>query len=102
MADTKQQDLLSRLADLSEGAVQRLSEAPGADRALQALKGLGDKVDDLQRQMRGLRELEKRLATLEKRVDAMAKPKPKAKPARKPASGARAHAPKPGSSPKKA
>lgn len=96
MAEPKQ-DLLARLADLSEGAVQRLSEAPGADRALQALKTLGEKVDELQRQMRGFTELEKRLATLEKRVDAMAKPKS----ARKPASRARTHAPKPGSAPKK-
>ena len=79
-------DLVARLADLSEGAIQRLSEAPGADRALQALKGLGEKVDDLQRRTRGFEELEKRLATLEKRVDSLAKPK--AKPARKPASGA--------------
>jgi hypothetical protein len=100
MAADQKQDLLGRLADLSEGAVQRLSEAPGADRALQALKTLGDKVDELQRQMRGLTELEKRLATLEKRVDAMAKTKPK--PARKPASGSRTHASKPGSAPKKA
>src|SRR5436309_15809134 len=97
MADPKQ-DLLARLSDLSEGAVQRLSEAPGAERVLQALKGLGDKVDELQRRTRGFEELEKRLSTLEKRVDAMAKPKS----ARKPASRARAHAPKPGSTPKKA
>jgi hypothetical protein len=97
MADPKQ-DLLNRLNDLSESAVQRLSEAPGADRALQALKGLGDKVDELQRRTRGFDELEKRLSTLEKRVDSMAKPKS----ARKPASRARTHAPKPGTPPKKA
>jgi hypothetical protein len=75
MAD-RQKDLIGMLSDLSEGAVQRLSEAPGADRALQALKGLGDRVDELQRRTRGFEELEKRLAALEKRVDAMAKPKP--------------------------
>jgi ubiquinone biosynthesis protein UbiJ len=74
MADTKQQDLLARLADLSEGAVQRLSEAPGAERAVQALKGLADRVDDLQRRTRGFEELEKRLTKLEKRVDGLAKP----------------------------
>jgi hypothetical protein len=72
MADRKQ-DLLGRLADLSEEAVQRLSEAPGADRALQALKGLGDRVDELQRRTRGFEELERRLSTLEKRVDGLAK-----------------------------
>jgi hypothetical protein len=96
MADTKE-DLLARLADLSEGALQRLSEAPGADRALQALKALGDKVDDLQRQTRGFAEMEKRLSALEKRVDAIAKPKP----ARTAASSARPRTPKPGSTPKK-
>jgi hypothetical protein len=90
MADQKQ-DLLGRLADLSEGAVQRLSEAPGADRAFQALKSLGDRVDELQRRTRGFEELERRLATLEKRVDSLAKPKP----ARKQASGAAARAAKP-------
>jgi hypothetical protein len=72
MADRKQ-DLLGRLADLSEEAIQRLAEAPGADRVLQALKGLGDRVDELQRRTRGFEELERRLSTLEKRVDALAK-----------------------------
>jgi ribosome assembly protein YihI (activator of Der GTPase) len=84
MADTKQQDLLGRFADLSEGALQRLSEAPGADRAVQALKGLADKVDELQRRTRGFEELEKRLAKLEKRVDGLAKPS-------RAASGSRSH-----------
>jgi hypothetical protein len=99
MADGNK-DLVTRLADLSEGAIQRLSEAPGADRALQALKGLGDRVDELQRRTRGFEELEKRLATLEKRVDSLAKPKPKPKPARKPTSGAGAP-PKSGPPPKR-
>ena len=97
MADGNK-DLVARLADLSEGAIQRLSEAPGADRALQALKGLGDKVDELQRRTRGFEELEKRLTTLEKRVDSLAKPKPARK--RKPAS-ARPHTPKASSTPPK-
>ena len=83
MADVNK-DLVARLTDLSEGAIQRLSEAPGAERALQALKGLADKVDELQRRTRGFEEIEKRLTALEKRVDSLAKPKP----ARKPASGA--------------
>jgi hypothetical protein len=95
MADGNK-DLVARLTDLSEGAIQRLSEAPGADRALQALKGLGDRVDELQRRTRGFEELEKRLTTLEKRVESLAKPKP----ARKPASGAAPRPAKPGATPK--
>jgi uncharacterized protein involved in exopolysaccharide biosynthesis len=72
MAD-RNKDLLGRLADLSEEAVQRLAEAPGADRALQVLKALGDKVDELQRRTRGFEELESRLSALEKKVSALSK-----------------------------
>ena len=36
MAD-QTKDLLARLTDLSEGAIQRISEAPGAEKAYQAL-----------------------------------------------------------------
>jgi hypothetical protein len=87
MAD-RRQDLLGRLADLSEEAVQRLAEAPGADRALQAFKGLADRVDELQRRTRGFEELEQRLSALEKKVEGMGKPAGGA------ASGARARPPK--------
>jgi len=94
VVDQKQdkQDLMGKLADLSEGAIQRLSDAPGADRVLQALKGLGDRVDELQRRTRGFEELEKRLSAVEKRVDGLAKSK----------SSASRRAPKSGSTSEKA
>jgi phage shock protein A len=66
-------DLLGRLADLSEEAIQRLSDAPGADRALSALNALRERVDELQRRVRGLEELERRLTALERKVDKLAK-----------------------------
>ena len=69
----RNKDLLGRLADLSEEAIQKLSEAPGADRVIHALKGLGDRVDELQRRTKGFEELEKRLSDLEKKVSGMAK-----------------------------
>lgn len=72
MAERKQ-DLLSQLADLSEAAIQKLAEAPGADRVLHALKGLGDRVDELQRRTKGYEELEHRLTALEKKVSGLAK-----------------------------
>ena len=72
MAERKQ-DLLGRLADLSEEAMQKLSEAPGADKAVQALKKLGDRVDELQRRTKGFEELERRLSALEKKVSTLAK-----------------------------
>jgi hypothetical protein len=95
MADGNK-DLVAWLADLSEGAIQRISEAPGADRAFTALKGLGERVDDLQKRMRGFEDLEKRLTALEKRVDTMAKPKS----ATRKRSAARAAKPKASTAPK--
>jgi hypothetical protein len=67
----RNKDLLGRLADLSEEAIQRLADAPGADRVLHALKGLGDRVDELQRRTKGFEELERRLSSLEKKVSTL-------------------------------
>ena len=69
----RKQDLLGRLTDLSEEAIQKLSEAPGADRVIHALKGLGERVEDLQRRTNGFEELERRLSALEEQVSGMAK-----------------------------
>jgi hypothetical protein len=69
MAGTRKNDLLGRLADLSEEAIQRLSDAPGADRLLGAMNALRDRTDELQRRVRGLEDLEERLAALERKVD---------------------------------
>ena len=73
MAGGRRTDLLGRLADLSEDAIQRLSDAPGADRVLGALNALRDRTDELQKRVRGLEELEKRLAAVERKVDKLSK-----------------------------
>ncbi len=98
MAD-RNKDLLGRLADLSEASIQRLAEAPVADRAVQVLKGLGDRVDELQRRTRGYEELERRLTALEKRVVALAKPKAPRRASS--ASGSRTRTAKSAAAPKK-
>lgn len=72
MAERKP-DLIGQLTDLSEAAIQRLSEAPGADKVMQALKKLGERVDELQRRTKGFDELEKRLTALEKKVSGLSK-----------------------------
>jgi hypothetical protein len=69
----RRNDLLGRLADLSEDAIQRLSDAPGADRVAGALNATRDRVDELQRRVRGLEDLEKRLAAVERKVDKLSK-----------------------------
>ena len=73
MAGARRSDLLGKLADLSEDAIQRLSDAPGADRALGALTTLRDRMDELQKRVRGLEDLEKRLTALERKVDKLSK-----------------------------
>jgi hypothetical protein len=65
----KKNDLFGRLADLSEEAIQRLSDVPGADRAMTAINALRERTDELQRRVRGLEALESRLTELEQRVD---------------------------------
>lgn len=73
MATARRNDLLGRLADLSEEAIQRLTEVPGADRAVGALNALRERTDELQRRVRGLEGMEQRLAALERKVDKLSK-----------------------------
>lgn len=73
MADEKRNDLLGKLAELSEEAIHRLQEAPGGDRVVGTMTAMRDRVDELQRRVRGIDELESRLTALEKKVDKLAK-----------------------------
>jgi hypothetical protein len=73
METERKTDLLSRLADLSEDAIQRLNSAPGGDRVLGAFNALRERMDELQKRVRGLEDLDKRLTALEGKVDKLAK-----------------------------
>jgi hypothetical protein len=74
MAVREPKDLLTMLADRGEEAIQRLSDAPGADRLLGAAQALRDRMDEMQKRIRGIDALEKRVAELEQRVDALSAP----------------------------
>jgi hypothetical protein len=69
MPRPRQKNLVERLADAGEEAMQRLGSAPGADKLAGALGTVRDGIDDLQRRVRGLENLEKRLNALERRLD---------------------------------
>jgi hypothetical protein len=69
MASPRQKNLVDRRADVGEEAIQRLGSAPGADKLVGTLNGVRDRVEDLQKRVRGLEGLEKRLSTLERRLD---------------------------------
>lgn len=73
VAETKRNDLLGKLGDLGDQAMHRLQEAPGGDRLVGAMNTMRDRVDEIQKRLRGLDELERRLTALEKKVDKLAK-----------------------------
>jgi uncharacterized coiled-coil protein SlyX len=66
-------DLLGRLTDLSEEAIGRLAEVPGGDRVFKAVNSMRDQVVELQKRVRGLEDLDRRLAALEKKVEKLSK-----------------------------
>jgi polyhydroxyalkanoate synthesis regulator phasin len=68
MAESKQ-SIVDRLADLGEEAIQRIGNAPGGDRVLAAMAGTRERMDDLQKRVRGLEGLDKRVAELEQRLE---------------------------------
>jgi hypothetical protein len=91
MARPRQKNIVERLADAGEEALQRIGGAPGADRVLGTLGSLRERVDELQKSVRGIERLEKRLGAIERRVDKLegkgtASRSRKTSTARKPAS----------------
>ena len=82
----KQTDFVARFAELGHEALNRLSDMPGGSKFVDMMNDSKTRLDEMQKKLRGLDELEKRVAKLEKQVAATAKPAPKRKPAaRKPA-----------------
>ena len=81
MAETKkaakssEKDLVTRLADKGEEALQRLADLPGGQKAVAAVNDLRAGVDDLAKKVRGLDGLEARVAKLEREVAALKKAK---------------------------
>jgi hypothetical protein len=69
----ERQDLLSKLADRGEDVVGKLTEMPAAQRLLDAGLQMKDRVDELQKKVRGLDALERRVVALEKKVDELSR-----------------------------
>jgi len=73
MAQPRRTDLLGRLVDAGEDAIQRLSDVPGGERVVTAVNAMRDRVDELQRRVRGLEDLDRRLSALERKVDKLSR-----------------------------
>jgi hypothetical protein len=88
MAEPRQ-SIVDRLADLGEEAIQRIGNAPGGDRVLAAMAGTRDRLDDLQKRVRGLEALDKRVEEIERRLDKLEGTGKSTSAPRKPASTTR-------------
>jgi hypothetical protein len=73
-----QKDMITRLAEQGEEAFQRIAEAFGGVKFVEAMNGMRERVDDMSKKIRSLDPLEKRVAELERRLDALSKPSAKA------------------------
>jgi hypothetical protein len=76
MGESPQKNLVTRLADVGEDAIQRLGGAPGGDRLVGAVNTLRNRVDEMQKRLRGLDEVQARLDSVEKRLDKLEAPTP--------------------------
>ena len=69
MAEEPQKNLVTRLADVGEEAIQRLGGAPGGDKLVGAVNNLRTRMDDTQKRLRGLDEIKERLDAFEERLE---------------------------------
>jgi tetrahydromethanopterin S-methyltransferase subunit G len=69
VTQSKQRSIVEQLADVGEEAIQRIGTALGGDRLLGGVNSMRDRLDDLQKRVRGLEEHDKRLAAMERRLD---------------------------------
>jgi hypothetical protein len=79
MADKSQKDLLTRLSDVGEEALSRVANSQTTARLLDSVGGMRERLDDVQKKVRGLDALEQRVAKLEKQVADLSKPKTRAR-----------------------
>jgi hypothetical protein len=68
MAETNK-DFLSRLADRGEQVVGRITDLPGAKQLVDKTAALAKSVDSMQKELRSLGPLQKRVAAIERRLD---------------------------------
>jgi DNA anti-recombination protein RmuC len=62
-------DILTRLADRGEQVVGRITDLPGAKTIMDTTTSLGKRLDEVQKHLRSIDPLEKRVTALEKRLD---------------------------------
>ncbi|HWL32733.1 MAG TPA: hypothetical protein VNP89_03930 [Gaiellaceae bacterium] len=83
---TKQNDILTRFTELGHEALNKLSDVPGGSKLVDMMNESKARLDEMQKKLRGLDALERRVTKLEQQLAATAKKPAARKPAaRKPA-----------------
>lgn len=85
-----QKNLIEKLADAGEDALNKLAGTPGAHRVLEGMSGMTKRLDEMQRRLRGLAEVEKKVAQLERRVAKLESAGRTSAPARRPSAPSKA------------
>jgi uncharacterized membrane protein YccC len=88
MAKAQQKDILSRVQGLGSEALHRLADIPGGARVVELANESKTRLDEMQKKLRGLDALEKRVARLERQLAAQSKPAARKPAARKPSASA--------------
>ena len=81
----QQKDILSRMTDLGAEALHKLADVPGGSRLVEMANESKTRLDEMQKRLRGLDALERRVEKLERQLAAQAKPAAARSTARKPA-----------------
>ena len=81
MANTQQKDLLTQVRDLGAEVWQKLSDVPGGSRLVDFTNETRTRLDEMQKKLRGLDELERRVTKLEEQLAAQAGTSAARKPA---------------------
>ena len=88
-ARTQQKDILARVQDLGAEVLNKLPDVPGGAKMMEMLNESKSRLDDVQKKLRGLDALEKRVAKLERELAKKPAARKPAATARKTASTAR-------------
>ena len=75
MAQKSQKDLLTRLGDVGEEALARVANSQRTSRLFDSVGGMRERLEEVQKKVRGLDALERRVAKLEQQVADLSKPK---------------------------
>jgi BMFP domain-containing protein YqiC len=68
MAKTQQKDILAQVRDLGSEALHKLADVPGGSKLMEMANETRSRLDEIQKKLRGLDELEQRVAKLERQL----------------------------------